>query len=415
MPGPARVMVIALDATEHELVAELAASGDIPTFARLLGEAAAVDTLAPPGTFVTSNWPTIFTARRPDRHGYLCWEEIPIGTYGYRQTTPREIDGVPVWKRLSDAGRRVALLDVPHTIPEPVNGVMVSEWGCHDRHFGPGSFPDEAVDELTARHGAHPNARPHLDNPQFAPCDYSFRAGEHRTPEETEALVDALRAGIEQKRRASLELLDRGGWDLFWTVMGESHCVGHQLWHLHDPAHPKHDAALVERIGGDPVRDVYRRLDAVVGDHLERLDPDDTAYVLLPHGMTAHNDGTHLLDHVLHRLDWSLDEPGRHGAATRAAAEVARFVPPPLRPDALRLAAPLIRRRAGDSPPDPVPPPGQRRWFMTPNNTVVGAVRLNMAGREPSGRVHPGDRRKVLRWLAQRLEELVNVDTGGRV
>jgi hypothetical protein len=35
--------------------------------------------------------------------------------------------------------------------------------------------------------------------------------------------------------------------------------------------------------------------------------------------MSAHHDGTHLLDHVLERLDWSLDEPGALGRTTRAA------------------------------------------------------------------------------------------------
>jgi Glycosyl transferase family 2 len=94
---------------------------------------------------------------------------------------------------------------------------------------------------------------------------------------------------------------------------------------------------------------------------------------------------------------------------------VARLVPARLRPRALRMLAPLLRRRARDGDPEPVPPPQHRRWFSSPNNTVVGAVRLNVAGREPCGRVHPADRRAVLRWLSQRLMELVNVDTGGRV
>jgi hypothetical protein len=45
----------------------------------------------------------------------------------------------------------------------------------------------------------------------------------------------------------------------------------------------------------------------------------------------------------------------------------------------------------------------------------VGAVRLILAGREPAGRIQPHDRRAVLDWLSQRLCELVNLDTGGRV
>ena len=74
---------------------------------------------------------------------------------------------------------------------------------------------------------------------------------------------------------------------------------------------------------------------------------------------------------------------------------------------------PLLRDRArGSSEPGTLPPLAERRWFLSPNNTVVGAVRLNLAGREPAGRISPADRPAVLRWLSQRLVELVNVDTG---
>lgn len=415
MPSKARVLILSLDAADPNEVQELAAKGQMPHMARLLREAARVNTLASEGVFVSANWPTIFTSTHPDRHQYLCWDEISGGTYDYRQTTPEEVQGTPFWRELSDAGRRVGVMDVPHSVVEPLNGAMVAEWGTHDRHFGTSSWPPELAEELSNRHGAHPGTVEPAPFGNFAPCDYAHRAGSHRTDEESETFLRELLEGIEQKRGAALELLDRGEWDLFVNVMGESHCVGHQLWHLHDPSHLHYDPALAARLGGDPLVQVYKRLDEVIGDHLARLGPEDTAYVLLAHGMAAHHDGTHLLDHVLDRLDWGLDEPGGLGALTNAAAAASRVVPKPLRGEALRRLAPLLRRRTSTARPDGTPPLAQRRWFLTPNNTVVGAVRLNLSGREPNGRVHPGDRTRVLRWLSERLEELVNVDTGGRV
>jgi len=415
MSSKARVMVIALDAADPGLVHSLARAGEMPAMAGLLERAAAVPTVAPVGVFVSANWPTIFTATSPDRHGYLCWNEYVGGSYDYRETDPTMVRGTPFWETLSEAGRRVAVIDVPHSLARPVDGAMLVEWGCHDRHLGTASWPAGLAAELSERHGTHLGCADPPGRDQFAPCDYVHRDGAERTDDEIVALFEDICRGISLKRAASLDLLDRGGWDLFLTVLGESHCVGHQMWHLHDLGHPRHDPALAARVGGDPVREVYRRLDSVIGDHLSRLGPDDTAYVLFPHGMTAHNDGTHLLDHVLHRLDWGLDNPGALGAATQAAAEVARFVPQPLRGRALRALASVLRERARGSEPEALPPLPERRWFLAPNNTVVGAVRLNLAGREPSGRVQLADRRAVLRWLSQRLMELVNVDTGGRV
>lgn len=388
----ARALVLSLDAADPGLVRRLAAAGDMPAMAGLLERAAIVDTIAPEAVYVSANWPTLFTATQPDRHGYLCWDEIAPGTYDRRETDLSYVREPPLWRALSEAGRRVAVFDVPHTVVEPVNGVMVAEWACHDRHAFPASWPPKLVDELCDRHGAPFATADPPAFPQFAPCDYTVRAGEHRTPEETRALVQALRASVEAKRRASLELLEGGGWDLFLSVMGESHCVGHQLWHRHD--------------GGpdDPVIDIYRRLDAVIGDHLAALGPDDTAYVTLAHGMTVHNDGTHLLDHVLDRLDWSLDHPDGHGAATRLMPR-----------SVVRHGPQRLRDRFSTAPPGPLPERSTRRWFQIPNNTVVGGVRLNLAGREPLGRIRPADRRAVLNWLSARLGELVNLETGGPV
>ena len=412
---PPRTLVIALDAADPSLVRELARTGAMPTFARLLREGAQLPTLAPEGVFVSANWPTIFTALRPDRHRYLCWEEIGPSDYAYRQTTPHEVRGTPFWEVLSAAGRSVAIFDVPHSVVRPVNGVMVAEWGCHDRHFGPASWPPELALELRERNGGHTGSMAQLDNPQFAPCDYAHRAGDQRTDEETERLFATLCEDVERKQAASLALLDRGHWDLFLSVLGEFHCIGHQLWHLHDREHPRYDPALAARLEGDPLVAVLRRLDAAVALHLDRLEPDDTAYVLLSHGMTAHYDATHLLDTILHRLDWSVEHHAELGVGTRLAAGAARAIPHPARSRALRSLTPLLRRAASPEATDPLPPLPERRWFAALNNTVEGAVRLNLWGREPEGRIAAEDRSAVLRWLVARLGELVNVETGGRV
>src|SRR5436190_23571843 len=116
MSSKARVMVIALDAADPGLIRELARAGEMPAIASFFEGAAEVSTLAPVGVCVSANWPTIFTASFPDRHGYLCWNEFVGGTYDYRETDPTMVRGTPFWETLSEAGRRVAVIDVPHSI-----------------------------------------------------------------------------------------------------------------------------------------------------------------------------------------------------------------------------------------------------------------------------------------------------------
>ena len=112
-----------------------------------------------------------------------------------------------------------------------------------------------------------------------------------------------MRHGIAQKRAIAKELLSQGGWDLFLTVFGESHAIGHQQWHLHDPSHPRFDPEAVKTLGGDPNLQVYQDLDASLGEILSQVGEDTTVLVLLSHGMGPHYDGTHLLDEILNRID----------------------------------------------------------------------------------------------------------------
>lgn len=416
-----QVVYLALDACDAGLATRLAGQGHMPTLARLLAESAHVATRAPAGVFVSANWPTLITGLDPARHGYLCWKQLVPGTYRDEQTTPRQVAGRPLWERLSDAGRRVAVVDVPHThAPEQLNGLMVVEWGCHDRHFGTHSYPAGLIDEMNDRFGAHPVgsvASPHPGFDQFAPCDYLHRTGSsRRTSDQQRALWRTIVDGQERKRKASLDLLDREPWDLFMSVLGESHCTGHQLWALHDTDHPWHDPAVRAEIG-DPMAEIYGRLDAAVADHLDRVSPDALVYLHLPHGMGPHYDGTHVLDDVLRRLA-AVEHPGLRQQARNAASAVVgagahRAGPAVSGLVRARLAA---RGPAPDLGPDPDPDGydrATRPWFAIPNNTVSGAVRLNLIGREPRGMIAPGpDADAAYERLERGLRELINADTG---
>jgi predicted AlkP superfamily phosphohydrolase/phosphomutase len=200
-------------------------------------------------------------------------------------------------------------------------------------------------------------------------------------------------------------LWGEGDWDLFVAIFGESHAAGHQQWHLHDETHPRFDEAARKRAGGDPILQVYRAIDAEVGRLIALAPPDATILVHLSHGMTAHHDGTHLLEELVARLDG------------KRARNPAKPPLPALRHVAQKLGVPMALRAAV----------GQRlrgtgarararsRFFATPNNSVVGGIRFNLAGREPHGRVEPDEVEGLIAELERELLALRNVDTGGPV
>jgi predicted AlkP superfamily phosphohydrolase/phosphomutase len=422
--APARTLYVGLDACDLHLAQQFASEGSMPTLARLLDEAAVQETLGPLGFLVGSNWATIWTGTSPAHHQFLCSGQIRGGTYEPVWVGPYG-DGygtkTPVWKWVSDAGGRVAVLDAPHAaVAKELNGVQLVEWGCHDRHAGTRSFPPSLLDEINEKYGPHLPGTRTAPFPHHAPCDISHRAGEHRTTAEHQALLAEILEGVRQKTALSRDLLDRGDWDLFFTVFGESHCSGHQFWKVHDETHPWHDPDERRALGGDPLRTIYSALDAGLGELLEHAGDDATVYVHLSHGMRSHYDGTCVLDPVLWRIDEYASRSDLRGPFTRLVDSAANALPRSARRPALSSIINLRRRVVPtrgpigtDGRPVDIPPwLGERRWWMQPNDSVFGSVRLNIDGREPNGRIRATRKREAAEWLADRLLELINVDTG---
>ncbi len=417
------VVMLGFDAMDPALTERMANDGRLPAFRELFGSAARLPIRNPPGLFVGSLWSTFFTARSAVQTGFHCWEEIVPGGYERRLTTADAIRGVPFWETLSDAGKRVAVLDVPHSrAGAALNGVQISEWGCHDRHFGFRTHPPELTQQVVDRFGLHPllSTDP-FSVREWAPDDYMFREGPLRTGEEEKALLAALLAGADAKRRLSASILADGPWDLFLSVFGEPHSVGHQSWHLHDASHPRHDASVRSHLG-DPLAQVYEKMDAALADHLEQIDPEATVIVLLSHGMGPHYDGTHLLPEILRLLDAAYRSAPERSPEGRALGRAWMLIPRRWRDVVRKPLAAALRTRARRRdlpPPHDYDTDEQRRaqaFFLSPNNFVVGGVRINLSGREAAGRVNPGrELDELYRRLESDLLALVNVDTGTSV
>ncbi len=382
------MLVIGLDAMDAGLARRLAGEGRMPSLARLLTKSAWAPTTNPDGIVVGAVWPSFATGRWPGRHGFYCFRQFVNGTYEIARRTPNDITPTPFWSTLSRQGRRVCVFDAPlSSLTADINGLQVIEWGTHDRMLPRAWSPGPLGDDLVSRHGAHPVQ---------GSCDSYMRRGEHAE------LRDRLAQGMVVKTDMCLELLAREPWDLFLVVYGESHCAGHQFWGLHDPTWPDHDPGLVARVG-DPLESTYEALDRELGRLIDAVDADTPVLVLLSHGIGPHHDGDHLFAEIVRRLDMA---SGR-APISRRVAEIARRRVDRIRREASRW------RRPGDPPSRTTSVDGSRRVYPIPNNELFGAVRLNLIGREPRGRVAPGpESEELLSWLSERFLELEDADTG---
>ena len=368
---------------DSDLIHQWAASGELPAFASLMERGIGAPTTNPPGLYVGAVWPSFFTGTSPTRHGRYCYQQIVPRTYFIERFRIPNLRREPFWKLLSDAGKRVAVVDVPKSPLVPsLNGLQIQDWTTHDPDTfdGARSWPPELAAEITQRWGGDP----------VGDCNAIERSAEGIT-DFARQLCERIRAKTEFCR----EKMRAENWDLFLAVFAESHCVGHQCWTLHDATHLSHDAPLASRVG-DPLKQVYVALDKAVGELLENVGEDTRVFVLASHGMGPHYDATFMLDEILARLD---PQPGAR--RRRWLREYSRYQ--------RGLQKRLLRR-----PLPPLPAPvSHRRFFAVPNNDAHGAIRVNLIGREPKGKVAPGaELEAAYHELREGLMAITNRDNG---
>jgi predicted AlkP superfamily phosphohydrolase/phosphomutase len=160
---------------------------------------------------------------------------------------------------------------------------------------------------------------------------------------------------------------------------------------------------LVRRYG-DPVHDVYVALDRAIGELVDSAHSDAAVVFFSGPGMGPSYTGSYMLDAILRRLE-GLDvvrEPNLMDALKDAYA---KYLP-------TKWRRRVNKFRGGRRPAGEAENPGARKYFQVPHNRNAGAIRINLCGREPNGRVSPDKYDDVCAELIGQLREVINVDTG---
>lgn len=388
-----KVLFIGIDAGDKDLISRWARSGHLPNFRELFQSGAWGVTQSPPGLYVGAIWPSFFTAVSPARHSRYCYRQLVPGSYDINRFSPRDVKEEPFWDALDRSGKRVAVIDVPKTFPSPLShGLHIVDWGSHD--------PDKAG------FAAWPESRAPLIKQQFG-IDATHNCNAFRqTGEEFKEFRDILIERARKKTELSEHHLDEGNWDCFLTVFSESHCVGHQCWHLHDTRHPKYEQRFVD-IAGNPIKEVYKALDDGVGRLIRKAGTGANVVVFASHGMGPHYDATFMLDEILLRLE-GLPPPGEKRSGGRVGSPPRLAMPRVIRTGIRRVGNKAKRALGWDE----YARLARRRYFPIPNNDVYGGIRINLAGREPRGVVSPGrEYEECCEKLSRDLMEFTNTTT----
>ena len=333
----ARLLVITLEGTEPELVCRWAREGQLPNLARLLSSGTTVPLVMESGSTTTDTfWVSALTGVNPGVHGRFWPLRFKPNTYEY-EWNHADITAPPVWDVMSRAGLHSMVYnqyEMPLSI-EP-NVTNIQNWAVHVPRDEISSHPAEFKTDLLERF-----------DPEYVPR--VTERSEPLTEDQFVELQQMLKARMDTKVRAFRHYLARGGWDLYQVGFDEAHDAGHQMWHVHDSSHPDHPGKWLED-HGDPILALYRQQDEAVGAMIEAAGGSDVMAIIGP-GMGMHVLCGNQLDEMLRAFE------AHHRGSDRDA----------------------VSRR------------DERLFFSQPFTPRVGAIRLNVAGREPGGIIRRGE------------------------
>ena len=393
------LLVFGLDGGTLNLAGRWLDEGKLPNLARLCRRArwGELHTVVPPATM--PNWTTFMTGVNPGRHGIFDFTQRVPGTYGVRFINSTFRRTPTVWRLLSDAGKRVAVLGMPGTYPpEPLNGCMISGFDSPvttraNRSF---IFPPELADEIMALGG-------------FSFADFQeFHVG----PGWYRKALDQLLAGLKAKVRLARHLLRREPWDCFAIVFGESDTVAHHFWHFCDAQSPRHDPEAAAGALGTAIEQVYRAVDRAIGELMAWAAATPAVVVASDHAFGGASARAVYLNRWLAQAGWLRFLPHKPGgAAALAKRALLRAVP-------ARWQAPLFRSFKGRVAEriEASARFGGIDWEHTraysEELNYFPSIWINRAGREPRGQVATGDYEKARALLVEALRQWRDAETG---
>jgi len=382
-----KVLIIGIDGGTWNVFGPAIERGHMPNLKALRdgGCFGALRSTDPPVT--PTAWTTMMTGVNPGKHGVYGFEHYDPATNRLHFTNSQSIRFETMWSYLSRLGYRVASLNVPQTYPPfPVNGVMVSGYGCPGKSFNY-TYPPELKQLIDGRIPDYDMALHwekgdvndlRLLERNMAYCMRSF-----------DAIHDMVRL-VE----------DKYGWDVMLAEIQQIDIAEHHIYRLLTPEGWR-ERPEMER----PVVDMLNHLDAVIGKLAERVSgPDELLILASDHGLgpfKAKVKPNNLL------CEWGFlkKRSGLRWLGTKMKRSVLRM-----------LGRKMTSGKGSESVADKLKLDWSGTRAFVAHTEPHAFLFLNLKGRQPEGIVEPGEQaREIVEELRARFLDVRDPVTGGKI
>ncbi len=383
----ARLLVVALDSGDPGLMHTLCDQGRMPVLSSIMARGCHGLLTGPELISAHGVWTTLFSGVSLGEHGRYLRKTLQPGSYRLGSAACEQAV-TPFWAGLRGSGRRAAIIDAPDAeVIEGIDGVQATAWGTHPTFGRLRVCPSQWTSEITRIAGS----RIVTDEKQGSPArDLRIR--------------DQILERIRGKGRLIRHLLSQDAFDLMVVGFGDSHAAAHRFLKYHDAGDGGHPEALSHAL-----RDIYAAIDSELGSLLDVMTEPVNLVVVSNHGVRSASPTWELTDKCLHALGYQARRESSLSAAALSAY-------PPAAADGTlafmsrRLPAGL-RDRLEDKRFTQTTDWSRSIAFAIPA-FYTGYIRINVAGREPSGIVEPGSHYdEVIERLEQDLFACIDEDT----
>ncbi len=399
-----KVLIIGIDSATFDIIHPMMERGRLPNLHNLIksGSSGQLRSTIPPVT--PPAWVSFMTGKNPGKHGVFDFYVSP--SYGYIRPVwnSKYIKAKTIWRILSDNGLKVGVVNLPMTHPpEEINGFIIPGMQYSFDEGKNFSHPPELMQEIQELFG-----------------EYRVLYGDLESlyTNNLDRLLDEWRKIFEIRRQSVLHLMEHKTWGIFMAVFYSIDVMQHHFWRFFDKEHPLYDSKLAQKYG-NIIPEFYEKVDAAIGEMLNKIDEDTIIFVVSDHGAGAekdafyvnnwlHQEGFLNFRNVLSPL-WRIKFPHMFYKVLRRLKFPGIAWTVPL--DKLKTLGSAIDPREGLNIPFFVD--WKRTRAYAGNHTEQG-IYINLAGREPLGIVKRGREYEGIREsIIKKLKEIRKPERGG--